>query len=298
MVAQLRYRGLAYAFRPIVATGGTISTINVGGIQYRVHTFSNTGSFTFNVTDPGSEAELEYLVVAGGGGGGAADNEQEAGAGGGAGGLREGVFQLLGTGALPVSVGAAGAGGTGGNRVDPRPGRKGANSSFSSIVAAGGGGGLPPRGGDENRICDGGSGGGATSRSGPAGIEGVGNLPPTVPPQGNNGARGSGGSYGGQSTVAGGGGGANGPGSSNSTGGPGRPLSITGSLITYSKGGNGGVQRSYGAQHSPLERGSGGAGAGAAGEAPRTPSQFHPPGVAGIPGIVIVRYPLAVVPNL
>jgi hypothetical protein len=293
MVYLLRYRGLAYSFRPVVATGGTITNITVGGIPYRVHTFSNVGSFTFDVLDPGSEGEIEYLVVAGGGGGGAADNEQEAGAGGGAGGLREGILEISVTGSIPVVVGAAGAGGSGGNRVDPRPGRKGSNSSFQNFVAAGGGGGLTARGGDENRICDGGSGGGGTSRSGTFGI---GNIPSTSPPQGTNGARGSGGSYAGQSTVAGGGGGANGAGSSNSTGGPGRVISITGTPITYAKGGNGGIQRSNGAGHSSIERGSGGAGAGAAGEQAGNPNQFHPPGFAGINGIVIARYPLSVIP--
>jgi hypothetical protein len=294
MVYLLRYRGLAYSFRPVVATGGTITNITVDGIPYRVHTFSNVGSFNFEVSDPGSEGEVEYLVVAGGGGGGAADNEEEAGAGGGAGGLREGILKLSGTGNIPVTVGAAGAGGPGGSRQTPRPGRKGSNSSFENFVAAGGGGGLTARSGDEGRICDGGSGGGGTGRSVTFGI---GNVPATIPPQGTDGARGSGGFiFSGLSTVGGGGGGANGAGSSNSTGGAGRTISISGSPVTYSKGGNGGIRRTNGAGHSSIDRGSGGAGAGARGERAGDPNQFHPPGFPGINGIVIARYPLSVIP--
>jgi hypothetical protein len=77
---------------------------------------------------------------------------------------------------------------------------------------------------------------------------------------------------------------------SNGTGGIGRTLSISGTPITYSKGGNGGVRRTRGTLHLATERGSCGAGAGAQGEAAGNPAQFHPPGSLGINGIVILRY--------
>ena len=66
----------------IVGTGGTVTDITDGGINYRVHTFTSSG--TFQVL--GGSGEVEYLVVAGGGGGGSTD-----GGGGGAGGYRSSV---------------------------------------------------------------------------------------------------------------------------------------------------------------------------------------------------------------
>ena len=50
-------------FTGMVATGGTITTNG----DYKVHTFNNSGTFT--VTSLGTDAEVEYLVIAGGGGG-------------------------------------------------------------------------------------------------------------------------------------------------------------------------------------------------------------------------------------
>jgi len=51
---------------PAVATGGTETVIEQDGKYYRVHSFTEVGSSTLNVTRPGV---VEYLVVAGGGGG-------------------------------------------------------------------------------------------------------------------------------------------------------------------------------------------------------------------------------------
>jgi hypothetical protein len=62
----------------IVATGGTETTIDIGGTNYKIHTFTSNGSF--DVTSIGSTGNIEYLVVAGGGGGGG-----HRGGGGGAG---------------------------------------------------------------------------------------------------------------------------------------------------------------------------------------------------------------------
>jgi len=49
------------------ASGGTETTITDGGVDYKVHTFTSSGTFTVTVA-----GEVEYLVVAGGGGGGVA----------------------------------------------------------------------------------------------------------------------------------------------------------------------------------------------------------------------------------
>jgi hypothetical protein len=76
-------------WRPITATGGTITnytadgTNGVNGVQYRVHSFTTVGSSSFNVTDAGSNGQVEYLIIAGGGGGGF-----DFGGGGGSGGYR------------------------------------------------------------------------------------------------------------------------------------------------------------------------------------------------------------------
>ena len=65
------------------ATGGIISdyTDPGPGKHYRAHIFTAAG--TFDVTQVGSNADLDFLVIAGGGSGGG-----NIGGGGGAGGLR------------------------------------------------------------------------------------------------------------------------------------------------------------------------------------------------------------------
>ena len=68
----------------VEATGGTETTITDGGIDYKVHTFTSSG--TLNVTNGG---EVEYLVIAGGGGGDRISGN--GGGGGGAGGYRSSV---------------------------------------------------------------------------------------------------------------------------------------------------------------------------------------------------------------
>jgi hypothetical protein len=51
---------------PFEATGGTVTEITDGGIDYKVHTFTSSGTFEVLI----GEADVEYLVVAGGGSGG------------------------------------------------------------------------------------------------------------------------------------------------------------------------------------------------------------------------------------
>ena len=51
----------------IEASGGIETTYSSGGINYKVHSFTTTGTSTFTVSSGG---QVDYLVVAGGGAGG------------------------------------------------------------------------------------------------------------------------------------------------------------------------------------------------------------------------------------
>jgi len=128
----LRNRGLsAGGFKPIEATGGTVSEITVSGVTYKVHHFTSTGESFLNVTSAGSDGLVEYFVQAGGGPGIA-----NRGGGGGAGGMvtnlgSEGV--KVSAGANSVIVGAGGARG-----AAEAKGIIGGDSSFLGVVALGG----------------------------------------------------------------------------------------------------------------------------------------------------------------
>ena len=67
-----------------VANGGTIATVG----NYKIHSFTTSGTFSFTITTLGGDTTIEYLVLAGGGAGGSG---YQAG-GGGAGGYRSSVF--------------------------------------------------------------------------------------------------------------------------------------------------------------------------------------------------------------
>lgn len=152
------------------ATGGAESTITIGSVSYRVHTFTTSGTFT--VIEPGT---VDYLIVAGGGGGGGV-----IGGGGGAGGVIRNSTELT-TGDYPVVVGAGGRGGYGWNSTT-QGGEQGGNSSAFGEVAIGGGGGAHHWGNSRptGTIIDGGSGGGGGYdnngyQEGGIGISGQGN---------------------------------------------------------------------------------------------------------------------------
>lgn len=51
--------------RYLIATGGTVSTITVGDLKYKVHVFTTSGTFTVQKYS----SAVEYLIVGGGGGG-------------------------------------------------------------------------------------------------------------------------------------------------------------------------------------------------------------------------------------
>ncbi len=294
----------------VVATGGTVTDYTQDGKNYRVHTFTSSGTFT--VTQGGS---VDYLVIGGGGGGGGdySGSHWTGGGGGGAGGYRSSVAgESSGGGAtaeapLTLSVGtytiAVGDGGAGGS-----PDNNGANGSDSYIQtlpavdlvrAAGGGGGAGGKGSARSDGNAGGSGGGGAGNNGSVGGAGAAAQGhPGGDARINRGSGGGGGAAGagaisanpgtdvyGKNYVKGHGG----------TGGPGIASRITGSSVRRAGGGGGGCdetnnyQPGCGAdgggdgigQHGTAHTGGGGGG----GDGSNSGT-----GGNGGSGIVIVRY--------
>jgi len=263
------------------SVSGACNTLVTADTNFKVATFVGPGTFTVN-SGGGSLAKIDYMVVAGGGGGGT-----RYGGGGGAGGYRESKCSTTSgcwtaspratcvsldvvPGAIPVTVGAGGAGSatqaSGGNTTR---GTQGGTSTFSTISSAGGGGGSSENvcGSAPNRRSGGagGSGGGASYNGcGPADYAqgGAGNTPSTNPAQGF--AGGNGGPTSGYG--AGGGGGATAVGTNGSSpnttgvGGAGATNTINGTP-TQRGGGGGGA----GTQDGIPTGGAGGAGGGGAG---------------------------------
>ena len=155
----------------IIATGGTENTYIVGGITYKSHKFTSSGTFT--VTQLGSTPQVDVLVIAGGGGGGG-----DRAAGGGAGGFRTNTQTLVSATGYTVTVG------TGGPYATPTT--RGGNSSFvgaTTITSTGGGSGGMLYAGTYYAGHSGGSGGGQTL----AGGAGTGNAGGYSPVEGYNG---------------------------------------------------------------------------------------------------------------
>jgi hypothetical protein len=237
-----------------VVSGGTVTTANIGGVNYKIHTFTSPGTLTVTTVGYSVPSTMDYLVIGGGGGGVPIYDSyglwQVGGGGGGAGGMLSGSTTLL-TGSFPVTVGAAGSNASsGGNTVltySPAP--------FNAI--GGGAGGISSTGG-----TPGGSGGGGGYTPGPTVSGGNG-----TPGQGFPGGSGD-------SPGGGGGGGAGGAGGNFPAGNPGvgSPNSITGTAVTYAVGGGGGPNTGRSSTS-----GSGGA-SGPGATAP------------GVNGTVIVRY--------
>ena len=83
------------------AVGGTTSTYTRDGVDYKVHTFTSSGTFAVS-----GSIGITYLVVAGGGAGG-----EDIGGGGGAGGLLAGTTTADQN--YSIVIGAGGAATTG-----------------------------------------------------------------------------------------------------------------------------------------------------------------------------------------
>jgi prepilin-type N-terminal cleavage/methylation domain-containing protein len=217
----------------------------------------------------------QLLVVAGGGGGGSSAYGSGGGGGGGGGGLYYNLSYLLNVGDYNVVVGIGGAPGTIGLT---QAGQKGGDSSFGSVSVSGGGAGA---GASTGNGSAGGSGGGAgyngyaNIRYGGSSISGQGNIGGNTDNLSSAGGAGGGG--------AGGIGGNNKPSHVGGDGGAGLAYSITGILVTYAKGGNGGRNSCI---DSPLNTGKGG-------DAAYGDASYGAIGLvhAGSSGIVVVSYP-------
>jgi hypothetical protein len=197
------------------ATGGSITQVG----NYTIHAFTSTSNFI--ALEP---LTVDYLVVAGGGGGG---SDSDVGGGGGGGGFRTGSLTITEE-SHPVTVGSGGARGTGPDTTGTgggTNGTQGQNSSFNTITSIGGGYG----GTREQAGGSGGSGGGGGDNAKPGGSGTVG--------QGNNGGNGPGMNT--QSGNDSGGGGGAGSAASNNIPGVGLANSLSGTSITYAKGGRG-----------------------------------------------------------
>ena len=261
----------------VSATGGTITTFsNVSG-DYKVHTFTSSGTFT--VTAGG---EVEYLIVAGGGGGGTSGGGG-GGGGGGAGGLLTGISTLTAT-SYSIVVGNGGARVSGGQLQ----GKKGSNSSFNGLTSIGGGGGGAGNTGTNSQQSGGSAGGIGCTGSAVNSVDGS----PTVG-QGNDGGNASPGSV----ASGGGGGGAgsvggDGDNTDGGDGGSGVESLITGTSVYYAGGGAG--ARDSSTVVSPGGLGGGGDsfqdgtdGLGGGGGAGYASNKY---GGAGGDGVVIIAY--------
>ena len=113
----------------ITATGGTISNYTSGGISYRAHIFTSSG--TFQVTS--GIGTVEYLIVAGGGSGSHGTSGFTYGGAGGGGQVLTGSTEVVSQ-AYSITVGAGGVG-VNGNGND---GNDGSDSVFSTFTARGG----------------------------------------------------------------------------------------------------------------------------------------------------------------
>ena len=258
--------------RPIQASGGTVSDVEIGGRLFRIHAFTDFGSHSFNISDVGSMgAECDFLVVANGGSGARGNN---AGGGGGGGGVIKSE-KIVETGHHVLAVGDS----------------NGDSMIFEFTSKKGGDGGNA-----SSHPQSGGSGGGAEYQQEPLNrIPGTG-LQPSLSPgigYGNNGDRAGGGAgasavgstagigidfssifgnqYGENGWFAGGGG--------NNTG------SNPGGLGGGGMGGAGGTSLTPGTPGLPNTGGGGGAS-----------NQFadneHPGQRVGGSGIILIRYPL------
>ena len=216
-----------------VATGGTSSSITVGGINYTLLTFTSDGTLT--VTKAGA---FDVLMFGGGAGGGGA-NATGSGGGGGAGGYAQGTFYFDTNQSIDVGAGSAG----GVSTFATRGSMSSLTSSARSFCVAGGGGGNGGIGSSANQTeLVGGCGGGGGGTSVDIYYFGGASVAPTV--QGFAGAQGNTGNF----TAGSGGGGVTAvgvafSGANGGAGGAGYDVSafISGSALFKGGGGGGGA---------------------------------------------------------
>lgn len=277
------------------------------------HTADVDHVITLEVYQAMLNVQVQYLVVGGGGGGGAGTSTNAPGAGGGgAGGLISG--SMFAEPGMQYTI-AVGTGGNGGPNYGDGIGTSGLGSMFGNIVVAGGGfggGHAYPVNGTNGQGANGGSGGGGCAGATKNDYRALGNIPATVPAQGNNGGITDG-------SAGGGGGGAGSQGSDGyqtgnyangqgGAGGAGVVSAITGQALYYAGGGGGGAYGDFGAESG----GAGGSGVGGKGSGTSGPAVAGAPntgsggggggshssyptdyrnGASGGSGVVILRYP-------
>ena len=200
-------------FTPFQATGGTITTVDIAGTNYTLHTFSTSSNFTVLA----GSATVDYLLVGDGRDGGVGN-----GGGGGGGGVVQGTYAATpGTFAITRSGDSVAFGQTA--YIGGSGGSINTNSGVGNPGGSGGGGAGP----NSNISVSGGSG---TSGQGYGG--GLGQFDNTLfLPCGGGGGGAGGGGYDGRPSV-----------SFASQGGIGVSSSITGTA-TYYGGGGGGLRQ-------------------------------------------------------
>jgi hypothetical protein len=236
---------------PFTATGGTITEATITGTTYKVHTFTDTG--TFQVLS--GKSDIQYLVIAGGGsGGGPNTNFGGSGGGGGAGGLLQGTISNVTPITHTITVG---------NGTTSVPNSGGISSIGSLVTTVGGGHG--GRGEGVYNGTTGGSGGGAGRGTGYGdGTAGQGNAGGAA--QNLSWGAGSGGGAGGAGVQGGGD-------LSSQAGGASLTINFNGTSTEYARGGAGGSRDGGGATYLGENTGAGGGG-----------------GANGRKGIVMIRY--------
>jgi hypothetical protein len=270
-----------------ILTNPSVNSSTIIGVtdKYLMFTYSGLASqteYTFTIKE---ELNCDILIVAGGGAGGRNRFQTgRAGGGGGAGGLIFLEKQNLSPGTYNIIVGAGGNIDEGGNNKGE--GFDGNNSSITGMInytaKGGGGGGTTFQDDHYTKGRNGGSGGGA----GAGAAEHWNIIPPgnSEAGQGFNGGGNMARSWAGGAGAGGGGAGGYGwswqqVGNIGGAGGNGKSINITGTSVTYAKGGDGG---NWNNNNTPKngESNTGNGGDGAA---------FKPAGKGGS-GIVIIRY--------
>lgn len=187
---------------PLTAEGGTVTDVTIDGTDYRIHSFTSTGTSTFSVSSTGTTSgEVDLLVVGGGGSGGT-----HHGGGGGAGGLVYKSNHTITSGSYTVTVGDGGNGVfTPNNNTSNLEGNPGQDSSFDGFLGRGGGGGIG-HSRSSSSLANGGSGGGGANWS--SSCTGGSATQPGTNPSADIDAGNDGDSTGGSTDDGGGGGGA------------------------------------------------------------------------------------------
>jgi hypothetical protein len=299
MIGAFRLNSIALAVQKMIAattgiqaTGGTISYATIGGVDYKIHTFTTTGSNTFTVTSVPTGQTADILLV--GGGGGPTDTQTITGANGGGGGGAV-VYQTgvsLSSQSYIISIGAGGFRGTNGTSTTGL-GFTAVGGGLGALIAGNNGGGSGAnattsytatvgtaayKGGNSfgsataaNRASGGGAGAGGAGGDASSGVGGNGGIGVQNNIDGQNLYYGAGGGGSGSSTA-------------------GSVYDSTGTLVSTASAGAGRTTTGTGNSNTTGTYGGGGGG-------PITLNATTQLGSAGRQGIVVIRYPAPSMPD-